>query len=329
MFPKIYGVRLAPVVLLLAVMLIAFMLPVFPQKIHEDPEPRRVEGVEDSENSAVALAPPPPYITSALAQTGSNNNITVVSWVKTGETIDLKKALSKLENRGYTVVELNLTEGFLEVQKNLYPLPRLSFYGDWKGWWNGKPTITITVRVYENGTIIAYTPPLDVSPSKEETYLGLLAYYDNSMNAPNLVTWFIVKEVLEILDLSQYINGISSGVPQYPDAKYVVFIWSDDDWTILRIEGFYQVSEGFEVVGAGLLLITYGTSYDSYIIVEINDQQLIKLYTPEHYSNYGVVNLHREDNDFFSPGVNYRLKAYEEDNFYHIRFFFVIVAILR
>lgn len=93
-----------------------------------------------------------------------------------------------------------------------------------------------------------------------------------------------------------------------------------------RIEGFYRVSEGF-VIGAGLLLITYGDWGTNDIIVEINDQQLIRVYTPYTYNNYGVVNLHREDNDFFSPGVDYKLKVYNDR--YSNSFFFMIVAILR
>lgn len=321
---RIHWVRLMLIVLLLAFILLSAMSLAPLYNVREDTVTHHV-GVEDKGNEAIVLTPPPLFIISALAQRTSSGEITLVSWVETGEAIDLGNARSRLEENGYEILQLNADEGFLEAQKYFYPLPRFDTAKICYRWENGGPKVLVAVRIYENGIIIAYTWSNGAS-------LGLLAYYDKNMDRPNLVTWAIVKEVLLLLGKSEYVNRIKSGIPQYPNAKYIVIMWSDDEWISGDIEGFYQVASeingrNVDVVGAGLLVLTgMRTLHGSKLVrLYINNEQLTRFWVNEKTCKYVVVDL--KNRGYFNPGVEYNLKL-ETGGSPDICSVIVIVAIL-
>ncbi len=169
--------------------------------------------------------------------------VVLVSWVETNTSIDLEQTASLLEGNGFGLV--GSTSDYIEASKRYACVPAITTDPSWPG-------LSITVRVYSNGTILSYTVVSNAS-------LAYLVYASSEYPSAIPMTEKGLREVLSILNLDSYVAYIKHSTPNLPEAKYLGLIWSGTNWHSGSISGNYVI--GREAIMGGYMIILRSVGY--------------------------------------------------------------------
>ncbi len=260
--------------------------------------------------SLIALVKPPAIVAQAQSSSNSSDNVTLVSWVLTNQTINLEDANESLTENGFLVTEV--TDEYLEANKRYDCLP---------GFYTGinAPGVTVNVRVYSNGTILAYVV---LDPSQ----LPLITYFPRGAKKPGLLTGKVLNDVLSYLGLGEYAQYIKHSMPSHPDAKYIGFMWAHNDWMGFDVSGTYKINK--EVIAAGYILLinSYDDQRDYGVSLYLDGERVAYVADKWYYCSsgckddvYGIL-----DNKYFTQGSHSIGMSHGDDYG-----FFVVVMVFK
>ena len=162
----------------------------------------------------------------------------IISWIDTGQEINLTKAQQDLQNicQGFT----NVTNTFIECYLRYYPF---------QNWGDTNDFINIYVRVYSNGLVVTYVPHIN-----EQT---LILSLNVSSSTVELQTDVVLLKVLKLLGINGFSeNEVYHGTSVYTNAKYMKILWSN-----------VEISDPYYGYPANIRLGEY-TIYDNSSIVK-------------------------------------------------------------
>ncbi len=240
------------------------------------------------------LEPVEPVIRDIRPAGNGDGAYTLVSWVNVGQTLNPVNVVSQLSNAGFTISEVN-ESSHVDASKyyNVF-----SFCTS-----TACPGRSIYLRVYLNGTVIAYTV---FSPGD----MGGIGYMQYGAQAMVPITYEALKDALNALGYGSMINYASTGVIGLPVAKYLVFIYPSNNWVrnnAGEYYGYYTISSSASTVIGGYLLVAYSNAdYDLHVKLKVNGTIIAEV-TAQDAVKYlmGAIN-----NEFLQPGNTYQLSYY-------------------